>query len=435
MTSRLHIVTLALMALALWPAATRAEAVTVESEAELRAAWSDPRQTTIELNADIFLRACKTGEPIRESPWPMTSTATVTRCARPASRSGAAPGRHRVRAARGHRPHPRRQRRPRAPRSRRAARSRSSTRAMIAEPGRGAGRRRLLHAAGDGRPTRCITGNLANDDGGARVRAPRRRSRSTTRCSTATSSTAPAGRSARPATSSSCARTWTATRPTATGARSTPTRTATSPSSSRPSNGSTRDGPGGAIFTLDGRRDDRQLDPRRQPRRRSRRRDLGRGGRDRDRLDDRAQRRGRARRRRDLVARDLFITNSTISDNYAEGLGGGVLAAGDAGLAIRRSPTTSAPAGANVAAGDAPRAFGSLIGPARITSRAGQVAAERRPTARARDRRPWIQLGDGRIVPAHRDGRRRRRRRSASSIPCSRTAAWARRRCRLRTAR
>ena len=72
MTSRLHIVTLALMALALWPAATRAEAVTVESEAELRAAWSDPRQTTIELNADIFLQACKTGEPIRESAWPMT---------------------------------------------------------------------------------------------------------------------------------------------------------------------------------------------------------------------------------------------------------------------------------------------------------------------------------------------------------------------------
>ena len=65
-------IALALAALASWPLTTRAEAVTVDTEAELRAAWTDPRQTAIELEADIFLQACKSGEPIRESAWPMT---------------------------------------------------------------------------------------------------------------------------------------------------------------------------------------------------------------------------------------------------------------------------------------------------------------------------------------------------------------------------
>ena len=64
--------------------------------------------------------------------------------------------------------------------------------------------------------------------------------------------------------------------------------------------GNTADGPGGAIFTLEGDVTDHQLDRERQPRRRSRRGDLGRGRRDGDRLDDRPQRRVRARRRGDL---------------------------------------------------------------------------------------------------------------------------------------
>ena len=46
--------------------------VVVDTEAELRAAWADPLVTGIELNADIFMRSCLTGEPIRESLRPLT---------------------------------------------------------------------------------------------------------------------------------------------------------------------------------------------------------------------------------------------------------------------------------------------------------------------------------------------------------------------------
>ncbi len=51
--------------------ATRS-AIAVDTEAELRAAWADPQRTAIELRKDIILRACKSGEPIRESSRPMT---------------------------------------------------------------------------------------------------------------------------------------------------------------------------------------------------------------------------------------------------------------------------------------------------------------------------------------------------------------------------
>jgi predicted outer membrane repeat protein len=44
----------------------------VGTESELRAAWADPLRTSIELSSDIFLRQCKTGDPIRESARPMT---------------------------------------------------------------------------------------------------------------------------------------------------------------------------------------------------------------------------------------------------------------------------------------------------------------------------------------------------------------------------
>lgn len=46
-------------------------ATEVSTEAELRAAWADPLETSIELTADIYLRQCKTGDPIRESARPM----------------------------------------------------------------------------------------------------------------------------------------------------------------------------------------------------------------------------------------------------------------------------------------------------------------------------------------------------------------------------
>jgi hypothetical protein len=44
----------------------------VDTEAELRSAWADPLETSIELAGDIYLHQCKTGDPIRESARPMT---------------------------------------------------------------------------------------------------------------------------------------------------------------------------------------------------------------------------------------------------------------------------------------------------------------------------------------------------------------------------
>ncbi len=57
-------------------AATSAPAVVdgpgIDTEAELRRAWADPRRTRIDLTGDIFLRNCRLGDPMRESPYPMT---------------------------------------------------------------------------------------------------------------------------------------------------------------------------------------------------------------------------------------------------------------------------------------------------------------------------------------------------------------------------
>ncbi len=46
-------------------------ATEVGTEAELRAAWADPLETSIRLTEDIYLRQCLTGDPIRESARPM----------------------------------------------------------------------------------------------------------------------------------------------------------------------------------------------------------------------------------------------------------------------------------------------------------------------------------------------------------------------------
>src|SRR3712207_1219700 len=43
----------------------------VSTEAELREAWADPRRRRIDLTGDIYLRNCRVGDPIRESPYPM----------------------------------------------------------------------------------------------------------------------------------------------------------------------------------------------------------------------------------------------------------------------------------------------------------------------------------------------------------------------------
>ncbi len=73
---RLSAIALVLLGLSLanlTPASAQdAEPTGVITEAELREAWADPMRTSIELGGDIFLRQCKTGDPIRESARPMT---------------------------------------------------------------------------------------------------------------------------------------------------------------------------------------------------------------------------------------------------------------------------------------------------------------------------------------------------------------------------
>ena len=46
-------------------------AAAVRTESALRAAWADPRRTRIDLGADVVLRDCFLGDPIRESPFPL----------------------------------------------------------------------------------------------------------------------------------------------------------------------------------------------------------------------------------------------------------------------------------------------------------------------------------------------------------------------------
>jgi predicted outer membrane repeat protein len=63
---------------------------------------------------------------------------------------------------------------------------------------------------------------------------------------------------------------------------------------------------------------------------------------------------------------DLYVANSTISNNYAEGQGGGILAAGTVGLVNSTVIDNTAPVAANVGAGGVLKAFGSIIGPANV---------------------------------------------------------------------
>src|SRR5918997_853371 len=63
-----------LMLFLLIPAEAHAQDETptgITTETELRKAWADPLETSIRLTADIFLRQCLTGDPIRESARPM----------------------------------------------------------------------------------------------------------------------------------------------------------------------------------------------------------------------------------------------------------------------------------------------------------------------------------------------------------------------------
>ena len=75
---------------------------------------------------------------------------------------------------------------------------------------------------------------------------------------------------------------------------------------------------------------------------------------------------------------DAFIVNSTISDNYAEGVGGGIFAAGIVGLVKSTVLDNVAPVAANIGAGERLDAFGSIIGPAKLNP----IGGEAQPTSR-----------------------------------------------------
>jgi hypothetical protein len=70
---------------------------------------------------------------------------------------------------------------------------------------------------------------------------------------------------------------------------------------------------------------------------------------------------------------NLYVANSTISNNYAEGLGGGLFASGTVGLVKSTIIDNIAPAAANVAAGERLDAFGSIIGPAKLDPNGGEA--------------------------------------------------------------
>jgi hypothetical protein len=69
---------------------------------------------------------------------------------------------------------------------------------------------------------------------------------------------------------------------------------------------------------------------------------------------------------------DVYLVNSTISDNYAEGVGGGVLAAGTVGLVNSTVLDNVAPVAANIG-GARLDTFGSIIGPAKTDPVGGHV--------------------------------------------------------------
>ncbi len=271
--------------------------VVVDTEPELRAAWADPLVTGIELKADIFMRSCLTGGPIRESLRPLTLDGnghTIRQTCfekRLLNQNGTGFLEIRdVTLTRGGNDGPGA-----------AITSRGEIVVMDSrvhenlseEPGGGIFSQRKATIIRS-----VITGNLANDDGGG-VYA--RRGGIQVFDSILSDNLVDGSGGALGSTGDILV------------VRS-------------HVDGNTTDGDGGAIYTDEdgdvtvidstvdgntptaqgrdlhprGRRDDRQLDRERQPRRRPGRGDLGRGRCDRDQLDDRPQRRGRPCRRRDL---------------------------------------------------------------------------------------------------------------------------------------
>ena len=167
-------------------------------------------------------------------------------------------------------------------------------------------------------------------------------------------------------------------------------------------NGSTADGPGGAIFTLDG--DVTVINS--------------------TLIGNRADDRGGAISGEENVAvinstiarnaavahvgggiwtrGDLYVANSTISNNYAEAQGGGLVAAGTVGLVNSTVIDNTAPVGANIGAGLVLKAFGSIIGPAKTDFSGAQIPPTETNCAGAGGAVVRTQLRDRRLLRTER---------------------------------
>ena len=352
-------------------AAAGQDAIMVGTESELRQAWEDPRAQAIELTDDIFLRACRSGEPIRESQLPMTvdgnghtlqQTCFEKRLLRQdgtgyllvrdiALSRGGNDGPGAALTTRGEV----------------TLRNVRVVQNLAEEPGGGvfSMRRVTVHDS-------VFTGNLANDDGGA-IYA--RRGGVQVFDSLINANIVDGSGGAIGSTGDILV------------ARSRVLGNTTDGDGGAlyadedgditvvdsAVNGNTADGPGGAIWTLDGdvtvvgsevngnRSDDRGGA-------------IG-GEADVTIVDSTVARNAAvAHVGGGIWARgDAFVTNSTITDNYAEGQGGGVLAAGTVGLTYSTVMDNSASAAGDVGAGERLGTFGSIIGPPDTTSEAGHA--------------------------------------------------------------
>jgi hypothetical protein len=343
----------------------------VDTETELRRAWADPRATAIQLADDIFLHACKTGDPIRESALPMTldgnghtirQTCFEKRVLRQdgtgflllkdvALTRGGSDGPGAAVTTRGEI----------------EIRDSRVSENLAEEPGGGVFSMRRATIVRS-----ILTGNLANDDGGA-VYA--RRGGVQVFNSVISGNLVDGSGGAIGSTGDILVVNSNVDGNTTDGdggALYTDEDGDVTVINSTV-DGSTADGPGGAIFTLEGdvtvvnstldgnRADDR-------------------GGAISGEADVTVI--GSTIARNAAVAHvgggiwarsDVFITNSTISRNYAEGEGGGISAAGEVALVDSTVVGNTSPVAASIGGGERLMAFGSIIGPPNTEPLGGQV--------------------------------------------------------------
>lgn len=343
----------------------------VSGESALRKAWADPRETAIRLTDDIFLRACKTGDPIRESARPMTldgngytlrQTCFEKRLLRQdgtgflllkdiALTRGGNDGPGAAVTSRGEID----------------LRDARVTENLAEEPGGGIFSMRRITVRRS-----VLTGNLANDDGGALYA---RRGGVQVYDSVVSGNLVDGSGGAIGSTGDILVVDSHVDGNTTDGdggALYTDEDGDVTVINSTV-DGSTADGPGGAIFTLDG--DVTVVNSTLNGNRADDRGGAIAGEADVTVIDSTIARNAAvAHVGGGIWARsDLFVTNSTISSNYAEGEGGGVFAADRLGLVDSTLVDNVAPVAASIGGGEELMAFGSIIGPPNTEPLGGQV--------------------------------------------------------------